>query len=103
MTTPPGLVTIEHLTDELEAARSYIDRLIIAADRREAQLAEAWDEVERLRGENERLKLEKFDLAERLQQQGSLNHEPAASTVVGMDPASAAATAVAGRTREGTR
>jgi hypothetical protein len=70
MTTPPGLITIEHLTDELEAARSYVGRLLIAADRREDQIAEAWDEVERLRGENERLRIERHDLAERLQQAG---------------------------------
>jgi FtsZ-binding cell division protein ZapB len=35
------------------------------------QLGEAWDEVERLRGVVERLKIEKHDLAERLSQAGS--------------------------------
>jgi len=58
-------------SDELEAARSYNERLINAADRREAQMAEAWDEVERLRGQVDRLQVEKHDLVERLLQMGS--------------------------------
>jgi uncharacterized coiled-coil protein SlyX len=37
----------------------------------EDQLAEAWDEVERLRAVVERLTIEKHDLVERLIQQGS--------------------------------
>jgi predicted nucleic acid-binding Zn-ribbon protein len=64
------MITSESLQDEIVGLREYVDRLLIAADRREDQIAEAWDEVERLRGENERLQLEKHDLAERLMRQG---------------------------------
>jgi hypothetical protein len=39
-------------------------------DRRDRQLGEAWDEVLRLRGENERLQIEKHDLAEQLMRMG---------------------------------
>jgi hypothetical protein len=62
---------VESLQDENVGLRELTDRLIIAADRREDQIAEPWDEVERLRGVVERLKLEKFDLAERLMRQSS--------------------------------
>jgi hypothetical protein len=67
----PGVATIQYLSDELSSLRVYTDRLIVAADRREDQIAEAWDEVERLRGVIERLQIEKHDLAERLMRTGS--------------------------------
>jgi hypothetical protein len=65
------ITTPEPLEDETVGLRELNDRLLDAADRREDQIAEAWDEVERLRGVVERLELEKFGLIERLMKQGS--------------------------------
>ncbi len=94
-----------------EILHDQIDRLTVAADRREDQIAEAWDEVERLRGQVERLqvekaalKAEKHDLIERLMQMGS---DPHVTTQKQGDVACRScdsdSSGTAGRSREGTR